>query len=466
MALRFYNSLTRRKEDFVPIREGEASLYTCGPTVYNYAHIGNFRTFLFEDLLRRTLQLRGFRVTQVMNFTDVDDKTIRDSQAAGESLADYTARYKQAFLEDLDTLRIQRAEHYPSATEHIDEMVAMIQALVARGHTYEEGGSIYFRLASFPGYGRLANLKPEQMRGSGRVDHDEYDKDDARDFALWKAWSPQDGPVWWDTPLGRGRPGWHIECSAMSIKYLGEHFDIHTGGVDNRFPHHENEIAQSCCATGGAFVNTWMHSEFLLVDNKKMSKSLGNFYTLRDLVERGIDPVAIRYALLGVHYRTQLNLSFEGLEAAAQAVRRLRDLRRRLLRSEPGSGDAQAAVALAEACERGFDEGLDDDLNIAAALGQLFVFVRETNALLDSGAPDAAALGRLGACLDRADLVLDVLCEDCDEDLECRVRDLVERRTAAKAAREWGEADRLRGEIEALGYTVRDTPQGPVWQRS
>jgi len=463
MGLRFHNSLTRRKEDFVPRVPGEAALYTCGPTVYNYAHVGNFRTFLFEDQLRRALQFRGYRVTQVMNFTDVDDKTIRDSQAAGESLADYTARYKRAFLEDLDALRIQRAEHYPAATEHVPEMVALIQRLRERGHTYEDGGSTYFRLASYPEYGRLANLNPEQMRGSGRVDSDEYDKDDVRDFALWKAWTPEDGPVWWDTPLGRGRPGWHVECSAMSMKYLGEHFDIHTGGVDNRFPHHENEIAQSCCATGGAFVNYWLHSEFLLVENRKMSKSLGNFYTLRDLLAKGIDPVAIRYALQSVHYRAQLNLSFEGLEAAAQAVRRLRDLHRRLLGAAPGAGDGGAAERAARTCEQAFGEALDDDLNIAGALGHLFVFVREANALLDAGGTGAEGLAALRAWLERADTVLDVLREDRDESVEDRVRGLVEARAAAKAAKDWAAADRLRDEIAALGWTVKDTPQGPVW---
>lgn len=463
MALRFHNSLTRRKEDFVPIVEGEVRLYTCGPTVYNYAHVGNFRTFLFEDQLRRALRFRGFRVIQAMNFTDVDDKTIRDSQAAGESLAAFTDRYKKAFLEDLDALRIERAEFYPSATEHVGEMVGLIQALVEKGHTYEDGGSIYFRLSSFPEYGRLANLNPEQMRGSGRVDNDEYEKDDARDFALWKAWTPEDGPVFWDTPLGRGRPGWHIECSAMSMKYLGEHFDIHTGGVDNRFPHHENEIAQSCCATGAAFVNVWMHSEFLLVENKKMSKSLGNFYTLRDLLGKGIDPVAIRYALQSVHYRAQLNLSFEGLEAAAQAVRRLRDLHRRLADSAPGAGDDGASVAAAATCEREFTACLDDDLNVAGALGHLFVFVREANALLDSGRPDAGALAALRGWLEKADTVLDVLREERDAGVEDRVRSLVEARAAAKAAKDWAEADRLRDEIAALGWTVKDTPQGPVW---
>ncbi|MFA7329676.1 MAG: cysteine--tRNA ligase [Candidatus Delongbacteria bacterium] len=465
MALRFYNSLTRSKELFQPLVPGQAGLYTCGPTVYNYAHIGNFRTFVFEDLLRRVLAFRGYRVTQVMNFTDVDDKTIRGSQAAGESLEVFTARYKQAFFEDLDTLRVQHAEVYPAATEHVEEMVELIRRLRERGHTYEDAGSVYFRLSTFPGYGRLANLNPDQMRTSGRVDNDEYEKEDVRDFALWKAWTPEDGPVFWETELGKGRPGWHIECSAMSMKYLGEQFDIHTGGVDNRFPHHENEIAQSCCATGGPFASTWLHSEFLLVEGKKMSKSLGNFYTLRDLLEKGLDPVAIRYTLLSVHYRAQLNFSFEGIEASAQAVRRLRDLNARLGRTPAGPGSGDKARHLTATCESEFTEALDDDLNLAGALGHLFTWVREVNALLDSGSPDAGELQLLQAWLGRVDGLLDVLREEQDESAEGRVAELVAQRAAAKQSRDFPAADRLRLEIESLGWVVKDTPQGPVFHR-
>jgi len=462
MALRFHNSLTRRKEEFVPLVPGKAGLYTCGPTVYNYAHIGNFRTFVFEDLLRRVLAFSGLEVTQVMNFTDVDDKTIRGSQEAGESLEAFTARYKQAFFEDLDTLRVQRAEVYPAATEHVAEMVELIRSLRERGHTYEDAGSVYFRLSTFPGYGRLANLNPEQMRSSGRVDNDEYEKEDVRDFALWKAWTPEDGPVFWETELGKGRPGWHIECSAMSMKYLGTEFDIHTGGVDNRFPHHENEIAQSCCATGAGFARLWMHSEFLLVEGKKMSKSLGNFYTLRDLLDKGLDPVAIRYTLLSVHYRAQLNFSFEGVEAGAQAVRRLRDLNRRLAGAQPGAGSGGRAAAFTESCRREFTEAVEDDLNLAGALGHLFVWLREVNALLDEGCPDWRELDLLTAWLGRVDSLLDVLREDADEGLRARVEELVQRRVEAKKAKDFTLADQLRAEVEALGWVVKDTPQGPV----
>jgi cysteinyl-tRNA synthetase len=466
MALCFHNSMTRKKEEFIPLEAGKVGLYTCGPTVYNYAHIGNFRTFLFEDLLRRWLIYRGFDVTQVMNFTDVDDKTIRDSQAAHEDLLTFTERYKQAFLEDLDCLRIQRAEAYPAATDHIEEMVQMIEALRERGHTYEDKGSVYFRLSSFADYGKLAHLKPEQMVSSGRVDNDEYEKDDARDFALWKAWTEEDGPVYWESRLGKGRPGWHIECSAMSMKFLGKHFDIHTGGVDNRFPHHENEIAQSCCAFDTPFVNLWMHSEFLLVEGKKMSKSLGNFYTLRDLVAKGLDPAAIRYTLLSVHYRAQLNFTFEGVEASAQAIRRLRDLMRRLEQVKDGAGTEGAAERITQACRKGFEEALDDDLNTAGALGYLFTWLREVNGLLDAGKANREEINLLKSWLLRVDTVLDVLREECDEDLECRVRELVQARHEAKQNKDWAKADRLRGEIQELGYTVKDTPEGPVWHRS
>jgi cysteinyl-tRNA synthetase len=467
MALRFHNSLTRQRETFQPLVPGKVGMYTCGPTVYNYAHIGNFRTFVFEDLLRRSLRFLGYQVTQVMNFTDVDDKTIRGSQATGESLDAFTARYKQAFFEDLDTLRVERAEVYPEATTHIEEMVALIEQLRERGHTYEDNGSIYFRIASFPGYGRLANLNPDQMRTSGRVDNDEYEKEDVRDFALWKAWTPEDGPVFWETRLGKGRPGWHIECSAMSMKYLGEHFDLHTGGVDNRFPHHENEIAQSCCATGQSFVSTWLHSEFLLVEGKKMSKSLGNFYTLRDLLDKGLDPVAIRYTLLSVHYRAQLNFSFDGIEASAQAVRRLRDLYRRLeqahLHQGPGSG-GRAEVAT-ELCRADFTAALEDDLNLAGALGRLFLWVREANSLLDEAVLSVAEAQTMELWLKEVDSVLDVLKEDCDENAEACVARLVEERVKAKAAKDFAAADRLRAEIEALGWVVKDTAAGPVFHR-
>jgi cysteinyl-tRNA synthetase len=464
MAIKFYNSMTRSKEEFVPLIEAEAGLYTCGPTVYNYAHIGNFRTFIFEDLLRRYLRFRGYKVNQVMNFTDVDDKTIRDSQAQGKDLIEFTDFYKQSFLEDIDLLRIERAEVYPAATDHIDEMVELIKQLREKGHTYKDKGSIYFKLSSFEDYGRLANINPDEMRSGVRVDNDEYEKDDARDFALWKAWSEEDGPVYWDTELGRGRPGWHIECSAMSMKYLGSHFDIHTGGVDNRFPHHENEIAQSVCATGAKFVNYWMHSEFLLVENKKMSKSRGNFYTLRDLTEKGFDPAAIRYTLLSVHYRAQLNLSFAGIDASAQAIRRLRDFYNRL-ETVNVEGETSDLTPLLATCESEFTAFMDDDLNISGAMGVIFSFIRELNGLLDQNKVNRTGAQQVRSWIERVDSLLDILCEDCDQGVEEQVKRLAEARVAAKANKDWGKADTIRAEIDALGYVIKDTPQGPVWHK-
>ncbi len=296
MAIRFYNTLTRQEDEFVPLHSGEVRLYTCGPTVYDYAHIGNFRTYLWEDLLRRFLRFRGYRVTQAMNLTDVDDKTIANARAAGISLEDYTRRYIDAFFEDIETLGIEKAEHYPRATHFIPDMARLVGKLMERGHVYESRGSLYFKIATYPGYGRLSRLDTAAGAGQARIDSDEYEKDNPRDFAVWKA--PKDGEPFWQTEIGPGRPGWHIECSAMSMKLLGETFDIHTGGVDNIFPHHENEIAQSEAATGKPFVRYWMHAAHLVVDGEKMSKSRGNFFTLRDLAARGYDMRAVRYHLV------------------------------------------------------------------------------------------------------------------------------------------------------------------------
>ncbi|HEO69643.1 MAG TPA: cysteine--tRNA ligase, partial [Candidatus Hydrogenedentes bacterium] len=374
MAIRIHNTLSRKKDLLDPLDPPAVRMYTCGPTVYNFAHIGNFRAYVFEDLLRRHLNYRGFKVTQVMNLTDVEDKLIRTCRETGEPLKAITGRYAKAFFEDLDTLGIERAEHYPAATDHIDEMVALIKRLRENGHTYESAGSIYFRLSSFPEYGKLSHLNIEDLRdgASGRVDTDEYEREDARDFALWKAWDEDDGEVYWETELGKGRPGWHIECSAMSMKYLGESFDIHTGGIDNMFPHHENEIAQAEGATGKPFVKYWMHCAHLVVENKKMSKSLGNFYTLRDLLERGHDPLAIRYVLIATHYRQPNNFSFDALEAAKQALRRIQDFR---LRLKDLRGDGKTIEDLVERCRSQFGEALDDDLNTSGGLAAVFDFI-------------------------------------------------------------------------------------------
>jgi cysteinyl-tRNA synthetase len=461
--LRFYNTLTRQKEDFHPLRPGKVAMYTCGPTVHNYAHIGNFRAYIFEDLLRRYLQYRGYKVTQVMNLTDVEDKIIRNSQQAGLSLQDYTAVYKQAFFDDLRTLNIEPAEVYPAATAHIPEMVALIQQLLAKGYAYEAEGSIYYRLDRFPNYGKLSHLEAQALQSgaSGRIDSDEYTKDNVRDFALWKAWTPDDGNVFWDTNLGRGRPGWHIECSAMSMKYLGPHFDIHTGGEDNVFPHHENEIAQSEAATGTTFVNYWLHCRHLLVDHQKMSKSLGNFYTLRDLLEQGFKPKGIRYALLAVHYRQPINFTVEGLHAAENAVQRLLDFVQAL---QTAHGQGYNVQPLLQQTQRDFEDALDDDLNVSGALGAVFEMVREVNRAMAQHQLSAADAQQVLALMRRFDTVLGLLAPDA-EPVDHQVEALLRERQEARKRRDFARADTLREQIRACGYAIEDTPQGPRLKR-
>ncbi len=381
--LRLYNTLTRRLEDFEPIEPDHVRLYTCGPTVYDFSHIGNLRTFLFEDVLRRTLELGGFRVTQVMNLTDVDDKTIRESSAAGLALRDYTEQFIEAFFEDLDTLRVERAEHYPRATDYIPQMVELVERLEAAGHAYRSDGSIYYSISTFPGYGKLSGVRPEQNLVGARVDNEEYEKDDARDFVLWKG--AREGEPVWETAVGPGRPGWHLECSAMSMALLGERFDIHTGGVDNIFPHHENEIAQSEGATGEPFARYWLHAEHLVVEGEKMAKSKGNFFTLRDLLEKGHDPLAIRYLLISVPYRQKLNFTMDGLHAAAQAIDRITNTLRRLANTPPADGPGDLTLDSVEAFVREYRDALADDLNTARALGALHTLLRQINTALDGG---------------------------------------------------------------------------------
>ena len=461
--LRFYNTLTRQKEDFHPLRPGKVGMYTCGPTVYNYPHIGNYRAYIFEDLLRRYLQYRGYVVTQVMNLTDVDDKTIRDSQRAGLSLQDFTAIYKQAFFEDLRTLNIAPAEVYPAATDHIPEMVALIQQLLERGYAYETEGSIYYRIARFPQYGKLAHFEAEELQSgaSGRVDSDEYAKDDVHDFALWKAWTPEDGEVYWDTPLGRGRPGWHIECSAMSMKYLGQHFDIHTGGEDNIFPHHENEIAQSEAATGTTFVNYWLHCRHLLVDQQKMSKSLGNFYTLRDMLGKGFKPKGIRYALLATHYRQPMNFTLDGLQAAENAVQRLSDFLHTL---QTAGGESFDVHPLLQRTQDAFENAMDDDLNISGALGAIFEMVREVNRAMANDQLSEDGARQVIALMHRFDTVLGLLTPD-EETVDSQVEALARERQEARQRRDFARADALRDQLRELGFVVEDTPQGPRLKR-
>ena len=456
MPIRFFNTLTRRVEDFSPREPGVVRLYTCGPTVYNFAHIGNFRAYVFEDLLQRHLEYRGLRVDRVMNLTDVDDKTIRGCRTAGRPLAEFTAPFKQAFFEDLDTLRIKRANHFPEATEavHIERMIAMISTLVEKGHAYRaEDGSVYFRIRSFPGYGRLAHFNIEDLRDGVRVSNDEYEKENVGDFALWKAWSEADGDVGWESPWGRGRPGWHIECSAMATGILGPELDIHCGGEDNIFPHHEAEIAQSECCTGRPFVRLWMHCRHLQVEGSKMAKSAGNFFTLRDLMEKGWTGREVRYALISVKYREPLNFTFEGLAAARSALLRLDEWTARLRETANGASASATPGGLED-----FGEALDDDLNISAALAVVFETIRQTNRRMDEG---TLSPGEAQALLDWLAGVNSVLALDPGEEkIPAAVEDLASRRAGARAAKDWKLSDALRDEILAMGWMVKDTKDG------
>jgi cysteinyl-tRNA synthetase len=461
--LRFHDTLTRKKRDFEPMQAGEARVYTCGPTVHDFAHIGNFRAFVWEDLLCRYLRHKGLRVVQVMNITDVDDKTITKSMAEGVSLAEFTERYSRAFFEDLERLGVQPADRYPRATDHIPDMVRLVQSLQSRGLTYDSQGSIYFRIADFPDYGRLTHIRPDALRSSGRGDADSYEKEDIRDFALWKV-AKADEPSW-DTEIGRGRPGWHLECSAMSMRYLGETFDIHTGGVDNVFPHHENEIAQSEGATGKPFVRYWLHCEHLLVDGEKMSKSLGNFHTLRDLLERGEDPMAIRYLLLSQHYRRQLNFSFDGLRWASGNLERLRVFRRRIAEQPASPGGDPELRAVIGRIRDEFTAALDDDLNASVALASVFEMVREGNAACDRNKLCIEEQQAIGSFMDGFQQVFGVLEVPEQESLEPELAALIEERNKARAAKDFRRADEVRAELENRGVVLEDTPNGVRWKR-
>jgi cysteinyl-tRNA synthetase len=463
--IRFFNTLTRQKESFKPINEGKVRMYTCGPTVWDYAHIGNFRAFLFEDLLKRWLEYRGFQVTHVMNLTDVDDKTIKGSQKEQTPLKQYTDYYVKAFFEDVTALNIKPADYYPRATEHIPDMVALIKKLMKKGYAYKgEDGSIYYAISKFKDYGKLSKIKVAQLKAGARVKVDEYAKEEAQDFALWKAWTPEDGDVYWETELGKGRPGWHIECSAMSMRYLGETFDIHCGGVDNMFPHHENEIAQSEAVTGRKFVNFWLHNEHLLVDGKRMAKRYGNFYTLRDLLKRGYDAEAIRYLLLSTHYRQQFNFTFEGLEASKSGIERLRNLMRRL-QDAGGKGGGGKIVQLMSEVRRCFGEAMDDDLNISVALAALFDFVRDVNNLLDVDAVSSDEAKEVLGLMRGFDGVLGVVGEvEKEEVLSEEVEELIRRREEARRVKDWKVADEIRLRLRGMGIVLEDTAAGVRWR--
>jgi cysteinyl-tRNA synthetase len=463
--MRFFDTYSRQLEDFAPRDPTgrKIDIYTCGPTVYSRAHIGNFRAYIFEDLLQRHLELRGYKVHRVMNITDVDDKTIRGAREANIPLSEFTAPFKQAFFEDIETLRIKRADEFPAATDqrYIDRMIEMIATLISRGLAYQaEDKSVYFRINKFPDYGKLAHFDLTQLQSTGRVKHDEYDKEHIGDFALWKAWDDEDGDVAWESPWGRGRPGWHIECSAMSTALLGDQIDIHCGGVDNIFPHHEAEIAQSESVTGKKFVRYWLHCAHLLVDGQKMSKSLGNFYTLPNLLEKGYTGREIRYALMRVHYRAPLNFTWEGMEEARQALARIDEWLARL-RETVGT---PRRLATRESAQRAdptsqFEEALDDNLNISAALGLLFETIRETNRAMDRNELDAATANVWLNWWERINSVLDLEMETAVT-LPPDVAQLVEERDHARHAKDWKKSDELRDRLNALGWEARDTKDG------
>ena len=495
--MKIHNTLTQQLEELVPLEGNRIRLYTCGPTVYNYAHIGNFRAYIFEDLLRRCIKYFDHEIVQVMNLTDVDDKTIAGANKAGVSLDAFTGTFKAAFFEDLKILNVEPAEHYPAATDHVPEMIAIIRKLMDKGHAYKsDDGSVYFSVSSFPAYGKLAHLDMAGMRPGARVQHDEYEKENVADFALWKAWDEKDGAVVWDSPWGRGRPGWHIECSAMATKYLGESFDLHTGGVDNIFPHHEDEIAQSEAATGKPFVRYWMHCAHLVVEGRKMSKSLGNFYTLRDVMSRGYTGREIRYVLTAGHYRQSLNFSFDALDAARSALQRLDEFQDRLgqvavtaniehstsniqhstVRMHPPSFNVQCSMFnvecsnssflpdWAELARQKFDVGISEDLNISESLGALFDMVHAGNRAMNSQSLTPEQAAAVKGLLARFDRVLGFLEKPLDA-VPAEALNFLELRQQARQAKNWAEADRVRNELATLGWIIQDTPQGPKLKR-
>jgi len=464
--LRIYNTMSRKIELFEPIDSSKVGMYTCGPTVYDYAHIGNFRAYVWEDLLHRYLKFKDYDVVQVMNLTDVDDKTIRRSRELGIPLDKYTQKYKKAFFEDIDTLGIERAQYYPEATKHIEEMVSLIEKLLEKGIAYRgDDGSIYYSIAKFPEYGKLSGKKPEHLIRGARISHDEYEKEQWADFALWKAWNPEDGDVFWKTSLGKGRPGWHIECSAMSMKYLGESFDIHTGGEDNIFPHHENEIAQSEAATGKQFVKYWMHCAHLIVEGKKMSKSYGNFYTLRDLIEKGYNPMAIRYLLLSTHYRQKLNFTFDGLYASNAAVDRLTEYRN-MLNEHIKSGGPGTDNKVTDILKKGlaeFESSMDDDLNISAALGSVFDMIRNINRIASVDGltkPDAEYAVEV---FEKINSVIGVYKEE-EREITEEMKNLIKEREKARKRKDFKTADEIREKLSEMGIEIKDTPDGTKWR--
>ncbi len=462
--LSFYNTLKRKKEVFVPLREGEVRIYTCGLTVYDRGHIGNFRTFIFEDILRRYLEYKGYKVIQVMNITDVDDKTIKGAILSGKDLKEYTEYYTDLFFNDLEILNIERAEYYPRATDHINDMIELIKILLEKGIAYESKGSIYFRISAFPGYGKLSGLESSSLIDGYRIDSDEYEKENVKDFVLWKA--AKEGEPYWETELGPGRPGWHIECSVMSMKYLGETFDIHAGGVDLIFPHHENEIAQSEAATGKQFVNYWLHSEHLIIEGEKMSKSKGNFYTVNDLIQKGIDPIALRYLLMSVHYRKKLNFTFASISQAKEAIDRLLNFKLRLMTEIIREGkESDEIISLLERTRIRFEEAMDDDLNMSEALASIFEFIRQINILIDDNKLTKSDAELIISYFRRFDKVLGIIFTERNEVEDKEILMLIEERSKARKEKRFQRADEIRDYLLEKGIILEDTKTGTRWKR-
>ncbi|MGK5595587.1 MAG: cysteine--tRNA ligase [Parachlamydiaceae bacterium] len=464
LPITLFNTASREKELFKPISGNRVKIYTCGPTVYNYAHIGNFRAYVFEDLLRRTLKLFGYQVTQVMNLTDVDDKTIKGAIAQNVSLEDYTKVYKEAFFNDLKTLNVEKVEYYPAATDYIPEMIEMIQGLLDKEVAYRGGdGSVYFAIQKFPRYGCLSHLHLEDLQAgaSERVASDEYEKESVADFVLWKAYDPErDGAIYWESPFGKGRPGWHLECSTMAMRLLGDTLDIHAGGIDNMFPHHENEIAQSEAYSGKRFVKLWMHCDHLVVDGKKMSKSLGNVYRLKDLLNKGYSGLHIRYMLIQTHYKTPLNFTFTGLDAVRSSLSRLQDFIFRLQRiTEPAVGGYVLPVL--EKAKKEFIDALADDLNTSCALAVLFDVVREVNSLCDQNKVSPSDAEQTLNLLKQFNEVLGILSFEQEElGVPKEIQTLFDKRLQARKEKNFSLADALRDQILASGYLIEDAPTG------
>ncbi len=460
--IQFFNTLSGKLEPLKPITSGEIKLYTCGPTVYDYAHIGNFRAYIFEDLLKRFLVFMGYKVIHVMNITDVDDKTIKGANAQGVKLQEYTKKYTDAFFEDIKILNIAEADHYPQATEHIPDMVKMIKGLIQKGYAYKKDGSVYFSIAKFPDYGKLSKMNLKELKQGQRIESDEYEKESAQDFALWK--NKKEGEPFWETEIGSGRPGWHIECSVMSSKYLGETFDIHCGGVDNIFPHHENEIAQSEAYSGKTFVKTWLHCRHLIVDGEKMSKSKGNFYTLRDLLKRNLDTSALRFLLFSTHYRKMLNFTFDALEQAGASLQRIKDFLYELENRSFEEGENKRISKLISDMNKKFKRGLSDDLNISVALTAIFEMIRKVNTLIFQEKVYRTDAENLVSSIHSLDQVLAVLPEEKEMGLPSEMMSRIEKREKARQENNYKLADEIRKELLQQGIVLEDTKDGVRWK--